>query len=77
MNSMFSECSSLQEIHLNNFDTNNVTSMSDMFIGCSDELKLKIKSKYKNLKEEAFKNSYWIYSKINTSLKLKIINLGI
>jgi len=27
-----------------------------MFSGCLDELKLKIKSQFKNFKEEAFKN---------------------
>jgi len=30
--------------------------MSCMFYGCLDELKLKIKSQFKNFKEEAFKN---------------------
>ena len=32
---MFSGCSSLKEINLNNFNTNNVTNMSYMFYGCS------------------------------------------
>ena len=53
---MFSGCSSLKELNLNNFNTNNVTNMSWMFHGCLDELKLKIKSQFKNFKEEAFKN---------------------
>ena len=82
MGYMFSGCSSLKELNLNNFNTNNVTNMSDMFYGCSslkelnlinfntnnvtnmswmfsrclNELKLKIKSQFKNFKEEAFKN---------------------
>ena len=56
MKSMFSGCSSLKELNLNNFNTNNVTNMSDMFRGCFDELKLKIKSQFKNFKEIAFKN---------------------
>ena len=56
MSRMFSGCSSLKELNLNNFNTNNVTNMSDMFNGCLDELKLKIKSQFKNFKEEAFKN---------------------
>ena len=56
MSWMFSGCSSLKELNLNNFNTNNVTNMSGMFSGCLDELKLKIKSQFKNFKEEAFKN---------------------
>ena len=54
MNSMFHGCSSLKELNLNNFNTNNVTNMSDMFRECLKELKLKIKSQFKNFKEEAF-----------------------
>ena len=54
MNGMFEECTSLKELNLFNFNTNNETDMSDMFRGCSNELKLKIKKQYKNIKEEAF-----------------------
>ena len=53
---MFSGCSSLKELNLNNFNTNNVTYMNYMFGGCLDKLKLKIKSQFKNFKEEAFEN---------------------
>ena len=52
---MFSGCSSLKELNLSNFNTNNVTDMSYMFYGCSDQFKNKIRSEYKNIKEEAFK----------------------
>ena len=52
----FDGCSSLKELNLNNFNTNNVAYMYGMFGGCLDELKLKIKSQFKNFKEEAFKN---------------------
>ena len=48
----------IKELNLNNFNTNNVTNMSYMFSGCFDELKLKIKSQFKNFKEEAFKYFY-------------------
>ena len=51
---MFSGCSSLKELNLNNFNTNNVTDMGAMFYGCSNELIRKIKIQYKNIKEEAF-----------------------
>ena len=56
MNRMFFRCSSLKELNLNNFNTNNVTSMNSMFYGCSNDLIMKIKTQYKNIKEEAFEN---------------------
>ena len=54
MNSMSSYCSSLKQLNLNNFNTNNVFNMNSMFYGCSNELIIKIKIQYKNIKEEAF-----------------------
>ena len=54
MSYMFSRCSSLKELNLNNFNTNNVTNMRSMFSGCSDDLKMKIKSENKNIKDKAF-----------------------
>ena len=54
MGYMFSRCSSLKDLNLSNFNTNNVTNMVDMFFECSEQLKNKIKSEYKNIKEEAF-----------------------
>ena len=53
MSFMFDGCSSLKELNLN-FNTNIVTDMYHMFSGCSDELKRKIKSENKNIKDEAF-----------------------
>ena len=44
MECMFSGCSSLKELNLNNFNTNNVTDMRCMFGGCLDELKINKKS---------------------------------
>ena len=54
MRSMFFGCSSLKELNLSNFNTHNVTNMNCMFSGCSDQFKNKIRSEYKNIKEEAF-----------------------
>ena len=51
---MFSGCSSLKELNLNNFNTNNVTNMYGMFFGCSGQFHNKIRSEYKNIKEETF-----------------------
>ena len=53
---MFYRCSSLKELNLNNFNTNNVTNMSGMFSKCSEELKLKLKSKFNEFKDEAFED---------------------
>ena len=54
MSFLFYKCSSLKELNLSNFNTNNVTNMADMFNGCSDQFQNKIRSEYKNIKEEAF-----------------------
>ena len=63
MRYMFYKCSSLKELNLSNFNTNNVTYMRCMFSGCPDELKLKIKSQYKNFQETAFyDNNFKFYN---------------
>ena len=54
MSQMFFRCSSLKELNLINFKNNNVTNVRWMFEGCSDDLKRKIKSENKNIKDEAF-----------------------
>ena len=41
---MFSRCSSLKELNLNNFNTNNESDMAYIFDGRSKELKIKIKT---------------------------------
>ena len=55
MNEMFYGCSSLENIDISNFNTDNVKDMSSMFLYCSNELIKKIKEKYKNIRDEAFK----------------------
>ena len=57
MSYMFFRCRSLNELNLTNFNTNNVTDMRWMLRGCSEVLKWKIKSEYKNtknIKDDAF-----------------------
>ena len=51
---MFYDCTSLKELNINYFNYNNETYMKSMFSGCSNELIMKIKSQYKNIKQEAF-----------------------
>ena len=54
MSRMFFGCSSLNELNINNFNTNNVTDMRRMFVRCPNELVMKIKTQFKNIKKEAF-----------------------
>ena len=54
MSGMFCGCSSLKELNLNNFNTINVTDMSDMFLKCSEELIMKIRNQYNNIINKAF-----------------------
>ena len=52
MNYMFYECSSLTNIDLSNFNTNNVTDMEGMFFGCKKLNKNKIIFNDKRILEE-------------------------
>ena len=72
MHSMFNGCSSLKELNLINFNTNNVTNMYRMFDGCSGDLKMKIKSENKNIKDEAFIGDYETALYNNRLIKYKI-----
>ena len=49
MSDMFCRCYSLKELNLSNFNINNAIYYASMFYGCSEELKNKIKTQYKNL----------------------------
>ena len=54
MDRMFYGCSALKELNLDNFNINNTIYIEGMFYGCSNELIMKIKTPYKNIKEIAF-----------------------
>ena len=54
MSLMFDGCSSLKELNIFNFIISDETKVNRMFFGCQDSLKIKIKEKFKKLKEEAF-----------------------
>ena len=54
MKGMFYRCSSLHEINISDFNANYFNNMAGMFYGCSKEIKMKIRSQIKDLKEEAF-----------------------
>ena len=55
MNGLFWRCPALKEINFYNSKVNNADSMHNMFFGCSDELKNKVRARYKNIREEAFR----------------------
>ena len=56
MFSIFSECSSLIELNLDNFNFNgnNRNKVSGIFSGCSNEFKNKMRIQYKNINEAAY-----------------------
>jgi len=54
MNETFFGCRSLKELKLPKFKVNREINIIRMFGECSDELKMYIKSQYKNIGNEAF-----------------------
>ena len=73
MSHMFSGCSSLNELNLNNFNTNNVTDMAYMFYKCSSLKELNINNF--NINNLTF--VVMMFSKCSDELKNKIRNLGL
>ena len=51
---MFYGCSSLKELNFPYLDINREIKVDRMFSKCSNELKMKIRNKFKNIKDEAF-----------------------
>ena len=51
---MFNGCSSLKELDISNFNFDNVNNVLCMFFVCSEQLIMKIKDQFKNIKKEAF-----------------------
>ena len=65
MTSMFENCTSLKEIDLSNFETENVYSMNDMFMNCSS-LKTIDTSKFNTAKVNDFSRMFWGCSNFTT-----------
>ena len=57
MNCMFSLCTSMQKLNISYFNINNETTMWKMFFQCPRCLQINIKSKFKEIKDEAFDNT--------------------
>ena len=49
MNKMFKDCSSLKELNISNFNSNNVNAKNNMFLGCSNELRNKVEFQLNNI----------------------------
>ena len=54
INKMFYGCLSLKNLNFSNLNTKNIIDMSNMFVGCPDKLKQEMKSRYPNIRDEAF-----------------------
>ena len=68
MSGMFYGCSSLKELNLNNFNTNNVTNMRYMFYGCSSLKELNLN----NFNTNNVTDMSGMFSKCSDELKLKL-----
>ncbi len=60
MRAMFYGCSSLIELTIPQFNTSNVNQIYYMFSFCPNELIMKVKTRFRNIREEAFKCIYKI-----------------
>ena len=61
MSHMFQGCSSLKELNVSNFNTNNVTDMSGMFYKCKSLMQLNL-SNFKNKNATNMNSILWRYS---------------
>ena len=68
MGFMFYECSSLKELNLNNFITNNVTNMSCIFYECSSLKELNLS----NFNTYNVTYMGWMFDGCSDELKLKL-----
>ena len=70
MMNMFSGCSSLKELNLENFKTNNLKYMSCMFLGCKSLKELNIN----NFRTRGVTHRYNVFEGCSTKMKIKIFN---
>ena len=55
MKAMFQSCSSLKKLNISSFNFNNVIYIEGFLYNCPEELIKKIKTQYKNIKDDSFK----------------------
>ena len=68
MSCMFYECSSLKELNLSKFNTNNVTDMSGMFCECSSLKELNLS----NFSTNNVTDMSFMFSECSNELKTKV-----
>ena len=73
MSSMFKRCSSLEELNLSSFNTNNVTDMEFMFSWCSSLVELDLS----NFKTNNVNNMLYMFGSCSSLKKLNISNFVI
>ena len=71
MSGMFSKCSSLKEINISNFRTNNVQYMNKMFFGCSSLEEVNLS----NFKPKKRINIYQIFYGCSSLTELSLSNV--
>ena len=68
MSYLVKQRNSLKELNLNNFNTNNVTDMSHMFLGCSSLKELNLN----NFNTNNVTDMNWMFNGCSNELKMKI-----
>ena len=68
---MLLECSSLKDLNLSNFNTNNVTDMYKMFYGCSSLKELNLSNFNTNNVTHMYKMFYGCYEQLKNKRKNK------
>ena len=74
MSGMFYKCSSLKELYLNNFNTNNVIDMGIMFSGCASLKELNLNNfNIDNVTDMSW--MFWERSSLKKKFKFKKIKI--
>ena len=75
MNYMFYGCSSLKELNLSNFNTNNVKDMRSMFFGCSSLKELNLSNFNTNNVRDMIKMFYGCSNELIKKIELRYKNI--
>ena len=76
MSYMFSGCSTLKELNINNFNIDNVTNMSNMFNGCSSLKELNLFNFDTNHTIDIYGMFYGCSDELINEIKIKYKNIS-